>query len=535
MNASCGRVFLSCMALLALGAFATAQAQPVSRFGKFGLDGPPSGGLSGDFKRGSKFDLSESGVLDTLHAFLDGRGGPTSGYQNVSMEIYLDAGGVPGVKVAESDPVRVYAQSGGDWYTFYTQAVPLAQGVYWLVIHSAGTGGGSTAGIARDYGGGNVNSWYGNADSFSDGGASPFGSGAAGTGSLTVYAEYFPGHMMSVAGRNTVSMTPSGGLSSNFKRGSLISLGEAGRLNSLSAYLDGKGGGTGTQNLRYALYRDAGGVPGAKVAESNEISVGAGQAASWVTAEVPPDILLDPGNYWFVIHSGGTAGIARDFGDGAANWYGNTDTYSDGAASPFGSGNGGTVTLSAAALVIPGTTPLLTLGRTSIATIPSGGLSADRTRGATFGAYQVDNRAVVTAMWAYLDGQGAATGSQQLRMALYEDDQYKDSPVWKLFQTQAVTIPAGMSPRWVRFPLKAPQAIGASAGYWIMLQSGDTAGVARDYGDGRANWVSVPDAFADGSVPAIDWFYDPNFTRGTVEMSVYLEYAVAAIPMPHQQ
>ena len=30
------------------------------------------------------------------------------------MELYLDANGVPGVKVAESDPVRVYAQDTYD-------------------------------------------------------------------------------------------------------------------------------------------------------------------------------------------------------------------------------------------------------------------------------------------------------------------------------------------------------------------------------------------------------------------------------------
>jgi hypothetical protein len=65
-----------------------------------------------------------------------------------------------------------------------------------------------------------------------------------------------------------------------------------------------------------------------------------------------------------------------------------------------------------------------------------------------------------------------------------------------------------------------------------MLQSGDTGGVVRDYGDGPANWVSTPDTFADGSTPVIDWFYDPNVTYGTVEMSVYLEYAVAALPAP---
>ena len=181
MNVSCRRILLSCVALVALAPIGAAQAQ-TGHFGKLVIDGPPSAGLAGDFKRGSRFELTQPGVLTMLNALIDGQGGPTSGYQDVTMEVYRDANGVPGVKVAESDPIRLNAQSGGDWRHFYTQAVPLAPGFYWLVIHSAGTASGSTPGIVRNYGGGSVNSWYGNADTFSDGGASPFGTGSTGTG-----------------------------------------------------------------------------------------------------------------------------------------------------------------------------------------------------------------------------------------------------------------------------------------------------------------------------------------------------------------
>jgi hypothetical protein len=56
-----------------------------------------------------------------------------------------------------------------------------------------------------------------------------------------------------------------------------------------------------------------------------------------------------------------------------------------------------------------------------------------------------------------------------------------------------------------------------------MLQTGDTAGVIRDYGDGAANWHGTTDTFADGPMQFIDWYQNPNVTQGMVTMSIYLE------------
>ena len=129
------------------------------------------------------------------------------------------------------------------------------------------------------------------------------------------------------------------------KRGSKFTLSETGTLLSLSAYLDGSGGTAGSQNVRLALYRDSSGVPGAKVAETTAMAIASGTAAGWVTFAAP-QTPLSAGTYWIVIHTGGTAGIVRNVGDGTANWYGNADTYSDGASDPFGTGSAGTGTLS---------------------------------------------------------------------------------------------------------------------------------------------------------------------------------------------
>lgn len=112
-------------------------------------------------------------------------------------------------------------------------------------------------------------------------------------------------------GQTTVGTVPSAGMTADMKRGSKFTLAEAGTLSSFSAYLDGLGGASGTQNVRVVLYRDASGVPGAKVAESTTVSIASGAAASWVTFPAAQAAVLDPGAYWLVLHTGGTGSTLR--------------------------------------------------------------------------------------------------------------------------------------------------------------------------------------------------------------------------------
>jgi hypothetical protein len=149
-------------------------------------------------------------------------------------------------------------------------------------------------------------------------------------------------------GRSDAATIASGGMSADRKRGSKFTVSELGTLLKLSAYLDGNGGASGSQVLKLALYRDSGGVPGAKVAESSAVSINSGMSPRWV--DFPASgARLDPGAYWIMILSGGTSSVARNYGDGVNNWYGNTDAYSDGASNPFGAGATGTGTLSLSA------------------------------------------------------------------------------------------------------------------------------------------------------------------------------------------
>ena len=111
---------------------------------------------------------------------------------------------------------------------------------------------------------------------------------------------------------------------------------------------------------------------------------------------------------------------------------------------------------------------------------------------------------------------------------LYDFSGIPSLPYNKLYESEPVSIPAGMSARWVRFPLTVPIEISSTPSFLLMLQSGDNAGIARDYGDGDADWVGLPDTFYDGATPQFYRFgpyKDPGVTEGNVTLSIYLEYA----------
>jgi len=135
------------------------------------------------------------------------------------------------------------------------------------------------------------------------------------------------------------------GMANNYKRGSRFTLTQKGTLLDMAAYVDGNGGVSGTQYMRMALYRDNGGVPGALVAQSNQMSINSGTGSKWLYFPSGA-VALSPGTYWIMLHSGTNHALARIGGSGNANWFGNVDTYSDGAASLAGVGSLGTNTLS---------------------------------------------------------------------------------------------------------------------------------------------------------------------------------------------
>ena len=303
-------------------------------------------------------------------------------------------------------------------------------------------------------------------------------------------------------------------MNSDFKRGSPFALSENATLTQFSAYLDGNGSTSGSQDVRVVLYRDSSGVPGAKVVDSNTVTISAGMPPQWITFSTP-QVQLTPGTYWIVLHTGGTQGVARNYGDGttSGNWYSNADVFADGASDPFGSGNVGSAVLSVYATYVPGTAAQF--GRTSIAATPSSGMTADAKRGSPA---QLSQGGTLAGFSAYLDGNGGASGSQDVRVVLYRDA--NGVPGSKVVESSKFTVTAGMTPQWVNFP--APPTTLTPGTYWIVLHTGATQGIARNYGDGTTTgtWYSNSDVFSDG---ASDPFGSGNV--GSVVLSLYATYA----------
>jgi hypothetical protein len=511
LNRSIG-VLAAVLAIVLFAMSAPASAQPV--VGRSTIGTLPSGGLSANFKRGSKFTVNEAGVIEDFCVYLDGNGG-VSGSQTVRLVAYKDANGLPGEKVLESNTITINSGWHANWSCVGAPGhARVSPGDYWIVLHSGGT-----AGVIRDYADGTGN-WYGNSDNFADGASDPFGAGNAGNGTLSVYMYVTATTEMEYSGRLDVATAPSGGLTANYKRGSQITITQAGRLYDLSAYVDSMGGATGSQDVRYVLYTDANGKPGTKVVESPVRTIPSGSPGFWLNIDVPA-VPVDAGRYWLVLHSGNVAGVLRDYGDGPANFYANSDTFSDGASQTFGTGSAGTVTLSAYARSTPGPYYSKTFGRTDIASAPSGGMTANYSRASY--AFLPSPDAVLTGFYAYLDGQGGASGSQQLRMALYHNSKQYQKPTTKIVESDVVTIAAGTAPGWVHFPVQ-PTRVSDVYGFWIAIQSGDTGGVVRNYGDGPANWRGNVDAFADGAAD----LFDINSSKGTVTLSLYATYETTA-------
>lgn len=498
-------------------------------FGRSTVGATPSAGLRADFKRGSKVVLTEKGTAKSICIYVDLKGGGT-GSQAVRLALYRDRNGVPGELVLETQSGDFPASPtrAADWYCYPSAAVPLEPGAYWAMIHS-----GSNPGIVRYYYDGAAN-WYGNVDLYSDGSADQAGSGSPGEGTISINVEYIPDSQVRFAGRRTVASQASSPMSSSYKRGSRVIVNESGWINSFSVYVDGLGGASGTQGLTLALYNDVNNEPSALLAQApvTFLSPMAGRSGRWVTAEVRKEqVPVVPGAYWLVLHTTGPAGVMRYYLDGTNNWRGNANPGAV-VTDLFGPATTGDGTASAFVIFTPKPVVQYTYGQTTPGTIPSKGLSADFMRGsATQDPYVVSAPMYMMELWAYLDGRGGATGSQKVRLALYDTDV---SPMNLLVQSGEVTIASGAPPAWVRFPIPYT-LIHWSQHYPIMIMSSGTAGVVRNYATSEAGlWMGAAAPYASGAPSTL---YEganpagqPVVQRGTGRVAVFGRYQAAYTP-----
>jgi hypothetical protein len=167
------------------------------------------------------------------------------------------------------------------------------------------------------------------------------------------------------------------------KRSSRFTLAEAGTVTSVSAYLDGWGGASGAQQLRFAVYSDKHGGPAGLLAESTVGTVEAGNPASWFELPLESPVALPAGSYHLAILAGATGRVVRYsraplpggmetasdvFGDGASDPYGPSTSYDYVAAIHASLGG-------AAASPIPAPTP----ADTTAPSAPTGLLAPSKT------------------------------------------------------------------------------------------------------------------------------------------------------------
>jgi N,N-dimethylformamidase beta subunit-like, C-terminal len=121
------------------------------------------------------------------------------------------------------------------------------------------------------------------------------------------------------------------------KRVSRFQLTVAGSVSKLTMYL-APTGTSGQQLLEGVIYADQAGLPSALLGVSTPLTFHSTDAAGWYELPFSSAISLQPGAYWLGVISGATSSVAGFRWTSVSNaraW--NTNTYTDGPSSPFGS------------------------------------------------------------------------------------------------------------------------------------------------------------------------------------------------------
>jgi len=150
--------------------------------------GPTSPGavwtrLTANAKRASAAWLTQPADIARLRAYLDGKGA-TSGSARVRGVIYADTSGAPGMLVAQTAEATVRAGRSAAWINLRIAApIRLTPGMYWLGLHSTGSGivaryAATTASAALRV----------NSDAYSDGAAGLFGPSSTDSKRMAMHA-----------------------------------------------------------------------------------------------------------------------------------------------------------------------------------------------------------------------------------------------------------------------------------------------------------------------------------------------------------
>lgn len=176
----------ACAVAIVTGALLPATAGAAT-FGKttVGAQVGVNGGFSANVKRCAKYALSETADVSKLTLYTGGAPG-FSGSQVIRAVIYATSSGVPTTRLAVSNQLTVNATDAMAWRDLALPAtVRLTPGTYCLGVHS-----GTTEGVADYRWDAVAGVWHKNADTYSDGATSPFGTAETGNQQISIYATY---------------------------------------------------------------------------------------------------------------------------------------------------------------------------------------------------------------------------------------------------------------------------------------------------------------------------------------------------------
>jgi hypothetical protein len=153
-------------------------------------------------------------------------------------------------------------------------------------------------------------------------------------------------------------------------------------------------------------------------------------------------------------------------------------------------------------------------GRTTVATMASSGLNGDYKRASKV---TMPKTGWLVDLEAYLDGLGGVSGSQQVKLVIYRDN--NGAPGAKVAESGTRSLASGSSAGWKSFSVSSRPLL-TPGDYWLAIHTGGTAQVLRDFADGpEVNWLGNADTFADGAS-------DPfgAATSGTATLSLFGSY-----------
>jgi hypothetical protein len=154
-----------------------------SAFGKIGV-GDTSDRYGADRKRVSGYTLPAAGLVSRLNIYLQPSG--AEGQQVLEGVLYQDAAGKPGALLGVSGELVFHSGEPGAWHALaFPQPLDLPAGKYWIGVIT-----GASANVASFRFDNVAGSRYANADAYSDGPSSAFGTPEIDSEQMSIYATY---------------------------------------------------------------------------------------------------------------------------------------------------------------------------------------------------------------------------------------------------------------------------------------------------------------------------------------------------------